>query len=294
VEKDQFVTLLRNYTALTREEADNLIAIQSQFPYSQVVHNLCSRAAQDLGLSAREELLHKSAVYTTERSALKSIMTATPSKRVVIESTLQQNDIAASPIVEKSVKTVLATNAPVIVQDASILNSTLWNDLLDDMKRLEESKTRFEETIARLESGLPPLEVAEIKTVKPVKEEMEKPKETSSLAQTADNIIEEIKSKKKVGPENPKQKEQIEIIDKFIKTKPSITRVKPEKGADQSQDLAEESLAEGGDHIVSETLVELLLKQGRKDKAIEVLKKLIWKIPQKKAYFAAQIEELKK
>ena len=37
-----------------------------------------------------------------------------------------------------------------------------------------------------------------------------------------------------------------------------------------------------------------IIKQGKKDKAIEVLKKLIWKFPQKKAYFAAQIEDLKK
>ena len=59
-----------------------------------------------------------------------------------------------------------------------------------------------------------------------------------------------------------------------------------------SSDLAEKSLLYG-DNIVSETLVEILLKQGKKDKAIEVLKKLIWKFPQKKAYFAAQIEDLK-
>jgi hypothetical protein len=36
-----------------------------------------------------------------------------------------------------------------------------------------------------------------------------------------------------------------------------------------------------------------LLSQGKKDKAVEVLRKLIWKFPQKKSYFAAQIEELK-
>ncbi|MCA6432085.1 MAG: hypothetical protein IM574_00635 [Cytophagales bacterium] len=47
-------------------------------------------------------------------------------------------------------------------------------------------------------------------------------------------------------------------------------------------------------HIVSETLVEILLKQGKTEKAVEMLKKLIWKFPQKKAYFAARIEELKK
>jgi hypothetical protein len=41
-------------------------------------------------------------------------------------------------------------------------------------------------------------------------------------------------------------------------------------------------------------LVELLLKQGKKEKAVEMLKKLIWKFPQKKSYFAARIQELKK
>ena len=58
--------------------------------------------------------------------------------------------------------------------------------------------------------------------------------------------------------------------------------------------LATIKSGEFGDNIVSETLVEILIRQGKKDKAIEVLKKLIWKYPQKKAYFASQIEELKK
>ena len=59
------------------------------------------------------------------------------------------------------------------------------------------------------------------------------------------------------------------------------------------EDLAEKN-ASLSDNIVSETLVEILIRQGKKEKAIEVLKKLIWKFPQKKAYFAARIEDLKK
>jgi len=43
---------------------------------------------------------------------------------------------------------------------------------------------------------------------------------------------------------------------------------------------------------VSENLAQILLSQGKKQKAIEIYKKLIWKFPQKKAYFAARIEEL--
>jgi predicted Zn-dependent protease len=106
-----------------------------------------------------------------------------------------------------------------------------------------------------------------------------------------EGLLEEIKTKKKITPETTKQKEQIDIIDQFIKKQPSIT--KNQGSAADASDLAEKnfSLTE---NIVSETLVEILLRQGKKDKAIEVLKKLIWKFPQKKTIFAAQIEELKK
>jgi hypothetical protein len=70
-------------------------------------------------------------------------------------------------------------------------------------------------------------------------------------------------------------------------------------GVDERQPAAANDLnsikpGEFGDNIISETLVEILVKQGKKERAIEVLKKLIWKYPQKKAYFASQIEDLRK
>ncbi len=108
-------------------------------------------------------------------------------------------------------------------------------------------------------------------------------------------IIEEIVStKEEIVPDNEKQKEQLEIIDQFIKIQPSIANSKDKPLPQPSGDLATIKTGEFSDNIVSETLVDILLKQGKNDKAIEVLKKLIWKFPQKKAYFAAQIEELKK
>jgi predicted Zn-dependent protease len=114
--------------------------------------------------------------------------------------------------------------------------------------------------------------------------------------QPGDHLIEEIRSsKREIEPAGEKQKEQIEIIDQFIKQQPSITANTREKlNAAPIGDLATIKNGEFGDNIVSETLVEILLRQGKKDKAVEVLKKLIWKFPQKKTYFAAQIEELKK
>jgi hypothetical protein len=109
------------------------------------------------------------------------------------------------------------------------------------------------------------------------------------------DIIDELENTKtKIEPESEKQKEQIEIIEHFINAQPSISSAKDKSGDITERDLDTIKTGEFNDNIVSETLVELLLKQGKRDKAVEVLKKLIWKFPQKKAYFAAQIEELKK
>jgi hypothetical protein len=108
-----------------------------------------------------------------------------------------------------------------------------------------------------------------------------------------DELIEEIQSSKdEIIPESEKQKQQIEIINQFIRVQPSISS--PKDRIPSAGDLTPIKSGEFGDNIVSETLVEILVKQGKKDKAIEVLKKLIWKYPQKKAYFASQIEDLKK
>ncbi len=94
-------------------------------------------------------------------------------------------------------------------------------------------------------------------------------------------------------PANEKTKEQIELIEHYINTQPSRTtpKVKEETNLDLASTLKS---GEFGENIVSETLAEILVRQGKKEKAIEVYKKLIWKFPQKKAYFAAQIEDLRK
>ena len=108
-----------------------------------------------------------------------------------------------------------------------------------------------------------------------------------------DELIAEIqKSKQEIVTESDSQKQQIEIINQFIRVQPSISNARDR--APSAIDLTPVKSGQFGDNIVSETLVEILVKQGKKDKAIEVLKKLIWKYPQKKAYFASQIEDLKK
>lgn len=110
------------------------------------------------------------------------------------------------------------------------------------------------------------------------------------------DIIEEITSRKELKISDAHKKEQLNIINNFIEKEPVLTkRIKPDNQSNkqEAEDLSASS-TNLSDDVVSETLAKLMIKQGRKQKAIDIYKKLIWKFPQKKTYFVEIIDELKK
>lgn len=284
MEKETFHQLLTNYTALSQEEALAILTLQRNFPYSQVLHGLAARAAQDNNLTDKEHQLHLSAIYSTDRAVLKTIMTALQQPRVAEVKLPAKQTALVEPV--QSLETPLvqtdkeSLESEKLFQPTNLSGDALNKEVMHDIEILRKKKAMFEKMVANLEKRIP------------VSTEAPKSKKIKG-SDPDEGLLNEIKNhKKKIKPEGEKQKEQIEIIDQFIKVQPTIPKLKPNESQTKS-DLSEPSVTYG-DNIVSETLVEILLKQGKKDKAIEVLKKLIWKFPQKKAYFAARIEELKK
>ena len=81
-----------------------------------------------------------------------------------------------------------------------------------------------------------------------------------------------------------------ELIDKFIKNAPRITR--SQSDFYKANDYSRKSDTDRGD-IVSETLARIILAQGDQEKAIKIYEKLILKVPEKSSYFARQIEKIK-
>ncbi len=280
-----FYALTKNFAHLTTGEANSLEQLAKQHPYCQIIHLLHSRAAQDLGYPNKSELLNISAVYSSDRNVLKWVMTTARTTRVEEPLPVATREPSQEPApVVIAVASAPMVNPPIAkpadnLAIVSLSDDALRDDIYVQLQKLKKSKHDFEVSLEEFQktSLAEGLEVESKKKNKTVKEGM-------------DPLLDEIKSsKKKLKVDNPKQIEQNEIIDQFIKTQPIIPKAKPTTPAN---DLSEESSV-FSDGIVSETLVDILLKQGKKEKAIEVLKKLIWKFPQKKAYFAAQIEELK-
>lgn len=81
------------------------------------------------------------------------------------------------------------------------------------------------------------------------------------------------------------------LIDKFIQEQP---RIKAQKNSFYSPvNMAKKSVQEN-DEFITETLARIYVKQGNISKAIRSYQKLSLKFPEKTAYFAALIEELKR
>jgi tetratricopeptide (TPR) repeat protein len=90
-----------------------------------------------------------------------------------------------------------------------------------------------------------------------------------------------------------KKNVQREIIENFIKLEPRISSLNfTEKDAYTDRDLSEKSIALPQD-MASENMANILVRQGKIEKAIFIYEQLILKNPQKKDYFASRIEDLK-
>lgn len=89
-------------------------------------------------------------------------------------------------------------------------------------------------------------------------------------------------------------KMQKEIIDDFIDTTPEMPKAqrKPKPAEEKPEDLSASS-QEAKIEIISENMAIIYKNQGKIEKAIDIYNKLILKFPEKEAYFATRIKELK-
>jgi hypothetical protein len=91
------------------------------------------------------------------------------------------------------------------------------------------------------------------------------------------------------------QQEQLNIIDRFIAAEPRLgpLRATPGKSDEEPEDLLQKRQPNAATGPVTESFAQILVRQGKVGQAIEVYEKLCLKKPEKTAYFAQKIDELK-
>jgi len=128
-----------------------------------------------------------------------------------------------------------------------------------------------------------------------LKEIKEKKRLLSKLLEQSE---EKVKSQSAPAPKKstPKRRKgnQSELIEKFIRNEPQMEKQKllSEEDGQRQVDLASENIQES-EKFYTETLAKLMVGQKKYKKAIKIYEQLGLKFPEKRAYFASQIEKVK-
>ncbi|MGK7397721.1 MAG: hypothetical protein ACNS62_24315 [Candidatus Cyclobacteriaceae bacterium M3_2C_046] len=246
-----------------------------------------------------------------------------PSEEPVVESTQLKNDPAIPEMADtppnqsqeetegidiKEFKQAEQFIDQLEIQDSMVMSEEtpepdpekLAEEVLQNLKEAQERKSQYIEKEKEFEV-IEPKEPSSLFNV-PEADSIENKKEDLSLLTSYLNqgqVLENPQEQESHQQDNfaqQKQKEQFDIIDNFITNEKFLRKYNTKNKATeekQQEDLSTKSTSIGDD-LISENLAMIMQKQGKVNKAIDIYKKLIWKFPQKKTYFAAQIEELKK
>ncbi|TGE14499.1 hypothetical protein [Hymenobacter elongatus] len=93
-------------------------------------------------------------------------------------------------------------------------------------------------------------------------------------------------------PASPPAPSPFDLINTFLRTQPRLRAPAVLPAAEEQADLSVRS-TRGVPDIASESLAKIMVRQGKIEKAIEIYERLIVRQPEKKAYFADQIQQLK-
>jgi hypothetical protein len=137
------------------------------------------------------------------------------------------------------------------------------------------------------------LKVTDIYKTNPVKQDYSNERHDFTGWLKAVHSKDDNKNKKLNSLTNKKENERKQnIIDRFIKEEPRISKPGTEKNFFKATSFAKESLVED-ETIVTETLARIYWAQGNHTKAIKAYETLSLKYPEKSSYFASLIKEIK-
>jgi tetratricopeptide (TPR) repeat protein len=105
---------------------------------------------------------------------------------------------------------------------------------------------------------------------------------------TEKTVPDDVDTKEDIPPPSYQTEKKFgDIIDDFLKADPKIKPTDSQYEVDLSDSLRDI------DEFSTETLADIYIMQGHKDKAIKIYEQLYSKYPEKHIYFSAQIKKLK-
>ncbi|KYG82726.1 hypothetical protein AWN68_13120 [Roseivirga echinicomitans] len=279
VNKERFNQLLGNLHQVTNKDIKSLNELRKKYPFFQTPYVLVAKALKDRNHPKTDAFIKKAAIYSPNRAHLKKIILGEISFEDAPKSTSPKINIstASEPL---TVKTQATAN---IRFDEQVKEEDAIQDALVNTDNKEVTK----ETLATTPLSQQSQEINQLE--QDLLEIKERKLRLAKMFEGQEQI-----EKAKREPKQQSNKSQVELIEKFIKNEP---RFENKKGNNEDNEYSQEDLAakhmKSKDEFITETLAKLLLKQKKYTRAIDIYEKLSLKFPEKRTYFASQIQKIK-
>ncbi len=300
--KKQFTEIIKNPTLLDAHTLTELREIIEEYPFFQIGRMLWLKNLHKLDSIKYNSELKTGAAYIADRSKLYQLIN-NPDKLLagasVIESDKPKSEVQPSIKAEVNTERVPKTIKP----DAPRTTTENYLNAADDVADDNGSPYRFltnstrtqkneddNEDILFPSADLLDYEISSSQSYAlPKVSEIEvNPDENRSFSDWLH--IMHYASPLQKGEGTALRKKEMDLIDNFLSAKPETIAISDKKV--KELDLEQRNTAPQ-EEILSETLANIYIKQGHKNKAIAIFEKLHLKYPEKSVYFARRITELK-
>lgn len=297
-----FLKILENPTQIELY-AQEMGHLTNEHPYCQIMHFLNAKLAYSNNSLEAEKKVQIAATYATDRNQLRKLLKKTDTSKHTTGYNQPNATWTVTSVYEEIAKLSqqnLSANPPYSTDTTIQYEKTAFDGFSQissqSLKKDDENNASFfqnilteEETkkeVAQNSTDILPDELR--KNLQQM--QLNRKRFLESLKEETDN---KITKTERISQERPQpvakskdvQKTQVELIERFIQQKPSIST--PENIDIPEIDLADISQQKIG--FVSENLAVIFEKQGKFERAIEYYKQLQLKNPEKSAYFAAKI-----
>jgi hypothetical protein len=318
MESEKIISYIDHPEQMDQSALPILQDLITKYPYCQTFHLLNAKAQHNTNEIMFDATLRQTAAYAANRkvlyylihqhnaavSAIPAVVEQAPAIEAAIEAAVElQNEPIAELTQETSIALADNISEPVFAEVKNIsepTNAALQNELTE-ITQPEEGTFSFTQWLQK-KSGKTSPEIINQQSVTKTNIRLDTSEEIKSLIQDEigelilGNVFSEgyfasdaaLAKKPIVG-----NQKQVALIESFIHSQhPKVIKVNKDEKVVNLENKARKSAIDT-QIPVSETLASIYVKQKLFNKGIEAYEKLSLKYPEKKAYFASLIEEIK-